>query len=76
VKTGIDEVIWKELQRQIDSKGLTVKKGVIPDATFTTSDPGHKKADTPRGKDAKTRRSKDGEWTKKVTNHNSDTIYT
>jgi len=43
VKTGIDEVIWKELQRQIDSKGLTVKKGVIQDATFTTSDPGHKK---------------------------------
>ncbi len=64
-KTGRDKNIWQELQRQLDSKGLRVKKGVIQDATFITSDPGHAKADKPRGDEAKTRRSKDGTWTKK-----------
>jgi len=64
-KTGKDKKIWHELQRQLDSKGLKVKKGVIQDATFITSDPGHAKADKPRGDEAKTRRSRDGTWTKK-----------
>lgn len=64
-KTGRDKKIWQELQRQLDSKGLKVKKGVIQDATFITSDPGHAKADKPRGNEAKTRRSRDGTWTKK-----------
>jgi IS5 family transposase len=64
-KTGRHKNIWQELQQQLDSKGLKVKKGVIQDATFITSDPGHAKADKPRGNDAKTRRSKDGTWTKK-----------
>jgi len=64
-KTGRDKKIWQELQRQLDAKGLKVKKGVIQDATFITSDPGHAKADKPRGNEAKTRRSKDGTWTKK-----------
>ncbi len=45
--------------------GLKVKQGVVQDATFITSDPGHAKADTPRGNEAKTRRSKDGMWVKK-----------
>lgn len=53
------------MQRQLDAKGLKVKKGVIQDTTFITSYPGHAKADKPRGIDAKTRRSKDGTWTKK-----------
>ena len=53
------------MQRQLDAKGLKVKKGVIQDATFITSDPGHAKADKPRGYEAKTRRSSDGTWTKK-----------
>ena len=44
---------------------LRIKEGVIQDATFITSDPGHKKVDEPRGPDAKTRRNKEGEWTKK-----------
>jgi IS5 family transposase len=48
------------LQGQLDAKGLKVKKGVIQDATFITSDPGHAKADKPCGDEAKTRRSKDG----------------
>jgi IS5 family transposase len=38
---------------------------VTQDATFITSDPGHAKADKPRGDEAETWRSKDGTWTKK-----------
>lgn len=64
-ETGKDKKIWRELQRQLDAKGLKVKKGVMQDATFITADPGHAKADEPRGDDSKTRRSKDGTWTKK-----------
>jgi len=64
-ETGKDKEIWEELQRQIDSKGLKVKEGVIQDATFITADPGHKKADEPRGPEAKPRRNKDGKWAKK-----------
>jgi IS5 family transposase len=44
---------------------LKVKQGVVQDATFITTDPGHAKADTPRGDEAQTRRSKDGTWAKK-----------
>ena len=35
------------------------------DATFITAEPGHAKADKPRGDKAQTRRSKDGTWAKK-----------
>lgn len=64
-KTERDKMIWEELKRQLDSRGLTVKQGMVQDATFITADPGHAKADTPRGEGAKTRRSKDGTWVKK-----------
>lgn len=64
--TGKDRELWKELQRQLEEKDLKVKKGVIQDATFITADPGHAKADEPRGGEAKTRRSKDGTWMKKA----------
>jgi len=64
-ETGKDRAIWAELQRQLDSLGLKVKQGVVQDATFITADPGHATVDTPRGEDAKTRRSRDGSWTKK-----------
>ena len=37
----------------------------MQDATLITSDPGHARADKPRGDDSKTRRSKDGAWSKK-----------
>ena len=58
--------IWNELQRQINEKNLKVKKGVIQDATFINADPGKQKnSSAPRGRDAKTSRSKDGTWTKK-----------
>jgi len=64
-ESGRDRLVWEELQRQLDAKGLKVKKGVVQDATFITADPGHAPADKPRGGEARTRRSKDGSWTKK-----------
>jgi IS5 family transposase len=64
-ESGKDKEIWTELQRQLDNLGYKVGKGVIQDATFITSDPGHAHKDTPRGDEAKTRRSKDGTWSKK-----------
>jgi IS5 family transposase len=63
-KTGRDRIIWNELQRQIELKGIKVKKGSAQDATFITSDPGHEKHEEPR-EEGKTRRSKDGTFTKK-----------
>jgi IS5 family transposase len=64
-ETGKDRELWAELQRQLDEKGLSVKKGVVQDATFITADPGHAPAAEPRGNEAKTRRSRDGTWAKK-----------
>ena len=64
-ETGKDEKIWKELQRQIDDLGLKIKRGMIQDATFIHADPGHANVDILRGDEAKTRRSRDGTWTKK-----------
>jgi len=64
-ESGRDRAIWEELQRQLDAKGLSVKKGVVQDASFIASDPGHARADKPRGEEARTRRSRDGSWTKK-----------
>jgi transposase, IS5 family len=40
---GIDDLIWDELQRQLNTKGYTIKKGVIQDATFIESDQGKKR---------------------------------
>jgi IS5 family transposase len=64
-ESGRDRMVWEELQRQLDEKGLKVKKGVVQDATFITADPGHAPADKPRGREARTRRSRDGTWAKK-----------
>ena len=63
-KTGRDRIIWNELQRQIELKGIKVKRGSAQDATFITADPGHSKHEEPRT-EGKTRRSKDGSFTKK-----------
>ena len=63
--TGKDREVWAELQRQLDEKGLSVKKGVVQDASFITSDPGHAPADKPRDGRVRTRRSRDGSWAKK-----------
>ena len=62
-QTGKDDEIWEELQRQMDEKGLRVRKGVAQDATFITADPGP--STKPRGEDAVTRRSRDGDWAKR-----------
>lgn len=59
------ELIWEELRHQENALGLKIKKGTIQDATFITADPGHAPADKPRGDLARTRRSKEGTWTKK-----------
>ncbi len=64
---GKIHLIWEELQRQLETKGYTIKRGTIQDASFITSDPGHASSDMPRGEDAKTRRSRDGTWAKKGT---------
>ena len=62
-ETGKDKIVWSELQRQLDAKGLQVKRGTIQDATFIEADPGSSKK--PRGDEAKSRRSRDGTWAKK-----------
>ncbi len=46
-RTGHDRIIWSELQRQIESKGIKVKHGSAQDATFITADPGHSKHEEP-----------------------------
>ena len=57
-ESGKDELVWEELQRQLDAMGLQVKRGTMQDATFIEADPGSSKK--PRGEGAKTRRSRDG----------------
>ncbi len=42
-KTGVKELIWSELQRQLDNKGYKIKEGVIQDAAFIESDLGKKR---------------------------------
>ncbi|NLD26254.1 MAG: transposase [Acholeplasmataceae bacterium] len=69
IKNNKEDDLWEELQRQIIERGLTIKRGMIQDATFILADRGHANKDKPRGNEAKTRRSKDGTWTKKVRNH-------
>jgi len=63
-KTGKDRLIWEELQRQLDEKGLRVREGVAQDASFITADPGQSSS-KPRGREAATRRSRDGDWAKR-----------
>jgi IS5 family transposase len=58
--TGTDKLLWAELQRQLDEKGLRVRKGVAQDASIIEADPGP--SGKPRGDDALTRRSRDGDW--------------
>ena len=62
-KTEKDKIVWSELQRQLDSMGLQVRRGTIQDATFIEADQGPRKK--PRGDAAKTRRSRDGTIAKK-----------
>ena len=43
VSSGVDEKIWRELQRQIDMLGYRVEAGVIQDASFIKADAGRKR---------------------------------
>ncbi len=65
IQTGKEKELWDGFQQQLDLKGLQVKKGVIQDASIITAEPGKSKGERSRGEEAKTRRSKDGTWTKK-----------
>lgn len=58
-----DWLIWAELQRQLDGKGLRVQKGVSQDASFITANPGS--SSKPRSGEAETRRSRDVDWAKR-----------
>ncbi len=62
-ETGKDRQVWAELQRQLNKKGLRVRKGVAQDASFIEADAGS--SGKPRGEEAKTRRSRDGDWAKR-----------
>jgi len=62
VDTGMIDDLWTGLQQQLDARGLKIHRGVIQDATFIYADPGHATADTTRGNQARTRRSRDGTW--------------
>jgi transposase, IS5 family len=62
-ETGKDKLVWGELQRQLDRKGLKVRKGVAQDASFIEADPGP--SGKSRGDEARTRRSRDGDWAKR-----------
>jgi len=62
--TRTDELVWAELQRQLDEKGLRVRKGVAQDASIIEADPGP--SGKPRGDEAATRRSRDGDWAKRL----------
>lgn len=42
-KTGTEEKIWTEVQRQLNTKGYEIKQGVIQDASFTEADLGRKR---------------------------------
>ena len=63
-RTGKDRMVWDELQRQLDKKGLRVRKGVAQDASFVEADPGS--SNKLRGGEAKTRRCRDGDWAKRA----------
>ena len=69
-KNRKDRIIWNYVQRQLELKGIKVKKGSAPDATSITSDPGHVKHEETIS-EGKTRRSRDGSFTKK----NSKTFF-
>ena len=65
IKSGKEDAVWEMLQNQLDTKGLRIRKGVIQDATIITADPGKPSSGDSRGDEARTRRNKEGTWTKK-----------
>jgi IS5 family transposase len=57
-KTGKDRLVFNEIRDQIMAKRIRIKKGTMQDASFIEADRGE--YGKPRGKDAKTGRSRDG----------------
>lgn len=47
---NLEEEIWDELQKQLDTFGLNIENGTMQDATFTYSTSGHEKADRTKKK--------------------------
>ena len=37
---GKDKIIWKHIWKQLEERGITIKTGMVQDATFIESDPG------------------------------------
>jgi len=63
---GMDKSIWNELQRQLDVKRFTVKKGTIQDASFIEADLGKKR----HSKEKKARKNGETvEYTEKQLQH-------
>jgi len=38
--TGKDKIIWKHIWKQLEDSGITIKAGMVQDATFIEADPG------------------------------------
>ncbi|MDI9633165.1 MAG: IS5 family transposase [Methanolinea sp.] len=64
-ESGKYQEIWDNFQAQIAAKGLAITRGVIQDATIITADPGKQSSETSPREEGKTRRNKDGTWTKR-----------
>ena len=48
--TGTDKKIWKHIWKQLEDRGIMIRKGTIQDATFIETDPGkHGKKRPPVG---------------------------
>jgi IS5 family transposase len=65
VEKSLDDQIWDFSHILIEKKSIHRSKVTMQDASFFETNPGHKKVSFPRGKEAKTRRSKDGTFVKK-----------
>jgi IS5 family transposase len=65
VKKGLDEEMWNYSHYLIEKQSIFRSRFVMQDASFFETDSGHQKVSFPRGKEAKTRRSKDGTFAKK-----------
>ena len=62
----LHDLLWNELDRQINQKGITYSKGVIQDAKFITANPGKTNSGmSDRGRGQPTTRNEDASWTKK-----------
>ena len=46
--TGKDKIIWNAIWKQFEDRGISIKKGMVQDATFIETDPGkHRKKKPP-----------------------------